>query len=362
MHTPDWRQSLAELCRVADRLVIFDYPSATSAALVQSVVRRMFSAVGGRTEAVPRLPATRRLRRALAGSQFRIRSVHRQFVLPIQLHKMIGSRRFTIRSERVLDRLGLLRLLGSPVTDRCAERCSTVLVTGATGFTGGHLARALAAAQPVRALVRDPARGGRSGMPPGIEILQAGDLRDAAGAPGRASAASTSCTHRRDLPVGRRPGRDLSGRQRARPSASSSRPRPPPASAGSCTAARSACTATSTIRRPTKTRRSSPGDIYQVTKLEGEELAQGDGRPVRHRADDRPAERNLRARAIDGCSSCFENVVRRFPILGSGEIYYHLTYIDDLVDGLPAVRRTPGRRQPHLHPRGRRGHDARTSS
>jgi nucleoside-diphosphate-sugar epimerase len=25
--------------------------------------------------------------------------------------------------------------------------------------------------------------------------------------------------------------------------------------------------------------------------------------------------------------------VRRFPILGRGEIYYHLTYIDDLVEG-----------------------------
>jgi hypothetical protein len=41
--------------------------------------------------------------------------------MPIQLHKMIGSRRFTTRSEHALDRLGLLRLLGSPITV-CAER------------------------------------------------------------------------------------------------------------------------------------------------------------------------------------------------------------------------------------------------
>ena len=120
MHTPDWRRSLAELCRVADRLVIFDYPSATSAALAQSVARRMFSAVGGRTEAY-RVFLRATIQSALADSHFRIRSVHRQFVMPIQLHKMIGSRGFTIRSERVLDHLGLLRLLGSPVTV-CAER------------------------------------------------------------------------------------------------------------------------------------------------------------------------------------------------------------------------------------------------
>jgi 2-polyprenyl-3-methyl-5-hydroxy-6-metoxy-1,4-benzoquinol methylase len=120
MHTPDWRQSLSELCRVANRLVIFDYPSAVSVALGQSVVRRAMNALGGHTEAY-RVFRHATLARALADSGFRVRSVHRQFVLPIQVHKMIGSRRFTSRSERVLDRLGLLRLFGSPVTV-CAER------------------------------------------------------------------------------------------------------------------------------------------------------------------------------------------------------------------------------------------------
>src|SRR5207247_2463913 len=51
MHTPDWRRCLAELCRVAERLVIFDYPSATSAALLQSLARRAIQVAGGRTEA-----------------------------------------------------------------------------------------------------------------------------------------------------------------------------------------------------------------------------------------------------------------------------------------------------------------------
>ena len=120
MHAPDWRRCLSELCRVADRLVIFDYPSARSAAFVQSVMRRSFNAVGGRTEAY-RVFRDGTIADALAGLQFRKRSVHRQFVMPIQLHKIIGSRRFTTKSEHVLDRVGLLRLLGSPVTV-CAER------------------------------------------------------------------------------------------------------------------------------------------------------------------------------------------------------------------------------------------------
>jgi SAM-dependent methyltransferase len=120
MHTPDWRQSLSELCRVADQLVIFDYPAAMSAAAVQSIGRRALSAFGLRTEAY-RVFSDRTIRGALADSGFRVRSVHRQFVMPIQLHKAIGSHGFTTRSEHLLDRLGLLRLFGSPVTV-CAER------------------------------------------------------------------------------------------------------------------------------------------------------------------------------------------------------------------------------------------------
>src|SRR3970040_61088 len=55
----------------------------------------------------------------------------------------------------------------------------TVLVTGATGFTGGHLARYLAArGVRVRALVRDPAAAGGLAAA-GVETVT-GDLRDPA--------------------------------------------------------------------------------------------------------------------------------------------------------------------------------------
>jgi len=40
MHTPDWRRSLAELCRVARSRVVFDYPALTSGAALQAAVAR----------------------------------------------------------------------------------------------------------------------------------------------------------------------------------------------------------------------------------------------------------------------------------------------------------------------------------
>ena len=44
---------------------------------------------------------------------------------------------------------------------------------------------------------------------------------------------------------------------------------------------------------------------------------------------------------------------RRFRSSGRGEIYYHLTYIDDLVEGFRLCGEHPAAAQPHLHPRRR---------
>jgi len=121
MHAPKWRTCVAELCRVADRLVILDYPSRRSVALFQSAARGMFSALGVRTEPY-RVFSHKEIARTLERSGFRVRSAHRQFVLPIAFHKLMGSRRLTAATERALDRAGLLKIFGSPVT-LVAERC-----------------------------------------------------------------------------------------------------------------------------------------------------------------------------------------------------------------------------------------------
>ena len=123
MHTPRWRLVVSELCRVADQLVIVDYPSATSVALFESIARRAVHAVGARTEAY-RVFRHRTICDAFQRSGFRVRSVHRQFVLPIALHKAVGSRRFTLRTEQLLERVGLLAPFGSPVS-LVAERCAS---------------------------------------------------------------------------------------------------------------------------------------------------------------------------------------------------------------------------------------------
>ena len=76
-----------------------------------------------------------------------------------------------------------------------------------------------------------------------------------------------------------------------------------------------------------------PGDVYQETKLEGEHLAREASAKhgievtiARPTGIYGPGDRRL--------LKMFRGVARgRFPILGSGEIFYHLTYIDDICEG-----------------------------
>jgi SAM-dependent methyltransferase len=115
MHTPDWKASLRELCRVAADRVVFDYPSLFSAAAVQAAVRRVTHRFNPSVEAY-RVFAPSAVAQVLDGAGFRITGEHRQFVLPIALHKRVNSPRWTTGIEGVMDRAGLARLLGSPIT------------------------------------------------------------------------------------------------------------------------------------------------------------------------------------------------------------------------------------------------------
>jgi nucleoside-diphosphate-sugar epimerase len=84
-----------------------------------------------------------------------------------------------------------------------------------------------------------------------------------------------------------------------------------------------------------------PGDIYQVTKLEGERVAREAGARTgvevviaRPTGIYGPGDRRL--------LKLFRGVARRrFLVLGSGEIFYHLTYIDDLVEGFRLCGEVP---------------------
>ncbi len=205
------------------------------------------------------------------------------------------------------------------------------LVTGATGFTGHHLARRLAAGgRTVRGLVRDPARA-QDLEALGVELLT-GDLRDPA-ALDRAVADVDTVYH---IAAVYRQAGISSDTYRAVNATAVARLVEAAARAGVRRIVHCSTVGVhGDVEHPPANEDAPlrPGDVYQATKLEGERLARETGARLgvevtiaRPTGIYGPGDRRL--------LRLFRGVARgRFPILGSGEIYYHLTYIDDLVDG-----------------------------
>jgi SAM-dependent methyltransferase len=123
MHVPNWRQAIQELCRVTQRRLVLDYPALASTASIQAAWRRAALVLGRKVESY-RVLRAEVVADELARHGFRITASHRQFVLPIAFHKLVGSARFTRNLEGVLASAGMLRLAGSPVTIT-AERCGS---------------------------------------------------------------------------------------------------------------------------------------------------------------------------------------------------------------------------------------------
>jgi nucleoside-diphosphate-sugar epimerase len=216
-----------------------------------------------------------------------------------------------------------------------------VLVTGATGFTGGHLARALAAAgHDVSALVRD-----RAGEP-AADLARAGitpvsgDLREAS----TLTAATAGVEVVYHLAAIYRQAGVSADTYRA---VNALGPQLVVEAASRAGARRVVHCSTvgvhGDVERPPANEDAplKPGDIYQETKLEGERLAQAAGARcgievtvARPSGIYGPGDRRL-LRLFRGVAR------RRWFTLGGGEIYYHLTYIDDLVDGFRLLGEHP---------------------
>lgn len=215
-----------------------------------------------------------------------------------------------------------------------------VLITGATGFTGGHLARTLASrGYAVRALVRNE-NSSRKLLGAGVEIA-VGDLRD--------HAAVRRAVDNREIvyhigAIYRQAG--LSADEYVDVNAKSvGTVIEAAASAGVSRVVHCSTVGVhGDVEHPPADEDAPlrPGDIYQETKLKGERIARDVGQRegievtiARPTGIYGPGDRRL-LKLFRGVAS------RRFVVLGSGEIFYHLTYIDDLVEGFRLCGEVPG--------------------
>jgi dihydroflavonol-4-reductase len=205
-----------------------------------------------------------------------------------------------------------------------------VLVTGATGFTGGHLVRTLRArGHPVRALVR-PGTAAGDLADAGIEVVR-GDVTDAravdAAVAGMETVYHVAAVYRTaGHPDDYYHAVNVGGTRNVLDSA---------ARHGVGRVVHCSTVGVHGAIREVPSHEDSPfnpGDVYQETKLEGELAAQEAFRQGLPGVVVRPA-------AIYGPGDLrFLKLFRavqsgRFRMFGSGDVTYHLVYIDDLVAG-----------------------------
>lgn len=214
-----------------------------------------------------------------------------------------------------------------------------VLVTGASGFTGQHLARHLRArGDEVRALVRDPARG--ADLPASDIELATGDLKN----PGDIAAAVRGVDVVYHIAAIYRQAGLAEQEYRAINADAVATIVREAARAGARRVVHCSTVGVhGDVEHPPANEDAPlrPGDVYQRTKLDGEHAAREAAREtgievviVRPTGIYGPGDRRL--------LKLFRGVARRrFVILGDGRIFYHLTYIEDLVEGFRLCGHVP---------------------
>lgn len=212
------------------------------------------------------------------------------------------------------------------------------LVTGATGFTGGHLARHLVAAgDDVRAIVRDAERA-RASLP-GVEIVR-GDLRDRESL--RRAMAGIDVVYN-IAALYRQAGLPASTYRAVNAEAVGTIVEEAAAAGVARVVHCSTVGVHGDIEHPPANEEAPlrPGDVYQETKLEGEHMARAASRRTG------VGVTIVRPTGIYGAGDrrllkLFRGVARgRFVILGSGRIWYHLTHVEDLADGFRLCAMAP---------------------
>jgi len=116
-HCTAWPRLIAEMCRVAEKAVIFDYPIWLSANLLTPLLFKIKLLIEGNTRTY-RIFTTTELKREFAKHGFKATAIYQQFFFPMGIHRALKNTTVSKALEALPRILGLTRLFGSPVLIR----------------------------------------------------------------------------------------------------------------------------------------------------------------------------------------------------------------------------------------------------
>jgi len=120
-HVPRWRELLTELCRLARRVVIVDYPTARSANAAAGALFGVKKEIEGDTRPF-RVFRDAEVAEAVAAAGFVPTGRRPQFLLPMALHRGLRMAPLSRAVEAAAGAAGLTRAWGSPVILRAERR------------------------------------------------------------------------------------------------------------------------------------------------------------------------------------------------------------------------------------------------
>lgn len=122
-HVVRWRRLVSELCRVARHAVVVDYAPLVSANVLAPLLFCVKKGIERNTRHYLMF-LDQDVRRAFRSSGYEVTGRFNQFFVPMVVHRALGRPALSARAEEAARRLGLTRLLGSPVVVR-AEPASS---------------------------------------------------------------------------------------------------------------------------------------------------------------------------------------------------------------------------------------------
>lgn len=116
-HAERWPQLLAEMCRVAERCVVVDYPDRRSSNVLYQLLFAAKKRLEGNTRTFT-LFSRSQIAGALAKNGFAGSRFRPEFFLPMVLHRKLNHRGLSVLLEGASRLCGLTCLLGSPIIVR----------------------------------------------------------------------------------------------------------------------------------------------------------------------------------------------------------------------------------------------------